>query len=379
MKFSKENKQMRSSPRFFQNSSLRKPNRIIKRPTFFSSLTSWIFEKDQRSTIIWSGVACGSFLIGGYYLWLGFTPTFNLAQAPLLLMQAFIIGILLTFYFAAILFFPAWGYRILDIEVENFKSEHRQAVVSALSRRSITAQIFTASLVFLLITPSPFSAPDPLPVYWGIALNLLIYSSVFLIFMPRTSEYGLHEKTTTYVLTIIVLGFFGLISLTMLFFTYELAPDGKKTEDWSFFLGWLLVTVISAALGTLRRKDWKLGILIGLTTFLLLLKQFNAILMPFQATAAAIGIKEPRPVTLIFPSFPSTTCTQVRRALDNPKKLTCEGNDAGILKEVHLLNTLGDRWVLRETEDSENIVFDGKGVVVKRNPNKSRKNLDKRP
>ncbi len=368
---------MRISQRSSQITSLRKPNRITKKASFLISLVSWIVDKDQRTTVVWSGAAYGSLMIGGYYLWLGFTPTFNLGQAPLLLMQAFIIGVLLTFYFATVIFFPAWTYRLLGIEIENFRNEYRQKAIFSLSRRSVTAQIFAASLAFVLLTPSPLSAPDPLPMYWGIALNLLIFSGVFLIFMSRTSEYGIHETTTSYLLTICTLGFFGLIGLTMLFFAYELAPEGKKAGEWSFFLGWLLVTIISAALGTMRKKEWKLGLTIGLTTLLFLLRQFNVILMPFQATAAAIGISEPRPVTLVLPSLPSTTCIQVRRALDDPQKLTCEGNQAGVLKEVHLLNTLGDRWVLRETQESENIVFDGKGTVVKHLPRQEIKSSKK--
>lgn len=86
---------------------------------------------------MWGSAAYGSAIIAGYYLWLGFTPTFNLGQAPLLLLQAFVVGFGFTIYFSTAIFFPAWAYSVLGIEIDDVKAEHRQGAISALTRRSI--------------------------------------------------------------------------------------------------------------------------------------------------------------------------------------------------------------------------------------------------
>jgi hypothetical protein len=96
-----------------------------------------------------------------------------------------------------------------------------------------------------------------------------------------------------------------------------------------------------------------------------LLVGFNSGTMPFRVTAVHLGIAVAQPVELVLPG---PTCTLVKQALSNGENLSCDGPEAGRLKNMHLLNTLGERWVIREEDRPENIIFDGKGVVVRKLP-----------
>ncbi|MEM4988470.1 hypothetical protein V8G57_13820 [Collimonas sp. H4R21] len=331
----------------------------------------WLLDKDKRSTVVWSSAAYGSTIIAVYYLWLGFTPAFNLGQASLLLLQAFVVGVAFTFYFSTAIFFPAWAYSLLGIEIDDLKAESRKGAISALARRSIAAQVFGTSAAFLIFAPLPFNPPNPLPIYWAIywaiAAVLVVFSAIFLVFMPRLSEFNKAETGWSYLSSVMVLGFLGMFGSLLLYVLYDLAPKNHKAEDWFFFLAWVMVTVVSAGIGTSRKNEWLVKILIPLFVFAYLLQGFNVLILPFKGTASAIGIAEPRPVTLIFPP---SSCSQMKLALDDPEKLTCDGLNAGVLRDVNLLNTLGDRWVLRYGDSEENITFEGKGVIVKRQPKK---------
>jgi hypothetical protein len=101
---------------------------------------------------------------------------------------------------------------------------------------------------------------------------------------------------------------------------------------------------------------------IGAAVYIVVLLVFNSGSMPLRGTAAVLGIAVERPVEVILPN---DTCPLVKKALINQNLLRCEGADAGRLKGVHLLNTLGERWVAREEGHRENIVFEGKGAVVR--------------
>lgn len=368
---------MRITSSSARRAALRNSNSAAKRQIPMETLYGWLLDKDRRSTVVWGGAAYGTVMIAGYYLWLGFTPAVTLGQTPLLLLQAFVVGVFVTLYLAMTIFFPAWAYRLLGIEIENFKSEFRLTAVRMLALRSVIAQLFAPALFSVLCISSPLASPDPIPEYWGAALNTLIFTGLFIVFMPRTNEFGVKETTSSYLLSIVAIGMFSLLSGAMLLFVYDLAPKDRHAEDWLVLLAWLMVMLLSAALSTMRRDEWLPGILVAFTAFLFLLYEFNVLDAPFKATASVIGIAEPQPVTVIFPGHPSTTCEQVKRALNDSNKLVCDGPNAGVLNDVRLLNTLGDRWVLRENEHSENIIFDGKGMLVKRFPPKHRSKLDR--
>jgi hypothetical protein len=127
----------------------------------------------------------------------------------------------------------------------------------------------------------------------------------------------------------------------------------------------LLVIVASATISTLRRKHGWVAWIVGAFAFVAALLLCNSGTMPFKATAGVLGIAIPLPVEVVLPP---ATCPLVRQALTDQSRLSCEGADAGRLKEIQLLNTLGERWVVRELGADENIVFEGKGAVIRKLP-----------
>lgn len=332
---------------------------------WWKRILNWINDKDARSTGAWGVTTFGSIMIGGYFLWLGFTPVFSLGQATLLLVQAFAVGTILTVYFSLLLLSPAWGYRLLGIEIEDFGHAHRKKAISSLTLRSIAAQTLAVSFLYALNSGLSLSSESGLNLYCGLAIALFAGSAVVIYRLPFTTEFGGTETRVWYFGSVVVLGLSGLVSTTMVYLAYSIAPKGQRAESWSLLLGWIIVMVVSAGISTLRKKDRRLGLVMGFFVFLYVLYLFNNITMPFKGTAFALGIAEPRAVTLIL--TPST-CAQVKQVLFDQDKLNCDGPATGRLTPAMLMNTLGERWVLREVGHEENITFDGKGTVVRKLP-----------
>lgn len=333
---------------------------------------NFLKDKDARLIFGWLSSGFGLLIIGGYYLWLGFTPAFGIGQATLLLMQAVLIGAIVTGYFAAMLFFPAVGYRVLKVEIDAFPRERQQAAIAALTLRSIAAQAAFLSMLFLVFIVKYFDLEGNAAVYALSCCVIFLCSAVILLNLPRTTTFGGSESRTDYVWSLLILGAGGVMAVWMLVTLYSLPTEKERVETGYFVGGLVAVVVISAVLSTLRKKHRIGGMLFGVLAYAVLLVIFNSGSMPFRATAVALGIAASGPVELIFPP---TTCQLVKPALSNQNSLPCDGPEAGQLKGVLLMNTLGDRWVIREPDHVENIIFDGKGMVV-RIPAKKRKQSD---
>jgi hypothetical protein len=57
-------------------------------------LLNLMLDKEQRGTVAALGTATGLAMIGGYYLSIGETPDVSVGQASLLVLEAFVVGVL---------------------------------------------------------------------------------------------------------------------------------------------------------------------------------------------------------------------------------------------------------------------------------------------
>lgn len=333
------------------------------------TLFSWLIDKDHRASMMWMSTGFGSIMISGYYLWLGFTPAFSLGQASLLIFQAVLVGFALTVYFSQVILVAAWAYKLLEISPEEFPVQQRSAAIGMLARRSIAAQFFATPLAFVLLV-SPFGQDNPNSVYWGIAFNIALFFGISLTLMPRMSKFGKPESEWAYFRSIGVIGVSGVFGTGMLYLAYSIAPSGQRAGDGIFLLAWIMVTIVSAVLSTHKKGQLPAASAMSFAIFMFLLGFFNVGSMPFRGTAYTIGIAEPGLVTLVLTP---ATCVQLKQALSDATLLECDGPHAGLLKDVHLMNSLGDRWVLREKNSEENIAFEGKGTVVRSGERQSKR------
>jgi hypothetical protein len=337
----------------------------IERKEWWQKVLGIFTDKDSRTNCAWWCSGFGLLMIGGYYLWLGFTPSFGLGQATLLLLEAFLIGGFVTGYFALVLFAPAIAYRALDIEIDDFPKARQKHAIASLALRSVAAQAGAMSFMFLVTLLVSVTIEGDALVYIASCLVVFVCSVVVILKLPRTTSFGGSESLGGYCGSLAALGFSGLVEVVMLFTMYSIPPAKDRVEGWFFIVGLVVVVVFSAAIGTLRKNSRWGGVVMGAFVFIYLLVGFNSGTMPFKVTAVHLGIAVAQPVELVLPG---PTCTLVKQALSNGENLSCDGPEAGRLKNMHLLNTLGERWVIREEDRPENIIFDGKGVVVRKLP-----------
>jgi len=332
---------------------------------------SILIDKESRTTGVWLSSGFGLLMISCYYMWLGFTPAFSMGQGTLLLLQAFLAGGMLTAYFTVTLLFPAWTYQVLEIHIEDFPREMQQSVIGSLFLRSIAAQTFSVSL-FFLVTLAAFSRLNLLgadAMLFSGALVIFGISLAVLLRLARLSAFGQPESAWGYIGSLVALGFSGLVGAVILFMIYEFPGEKYKASGWFFLLCLVIIIIVSGGVSTLRKKDRWLTWPMGAFAFIVVLVLCNAGTFPFKGTAVVLGIAVPRPVEI---ELPPSTCTLVQKALTQQGTLACDGVNAGRLQGVHLLNTLGERWVVREEGRDENIIFEGKGAVIKKLPRPAR-------
>jgi len=329
--------------------------------SFWQQALKVAIDKDQRATVLWWSSGFALFLLTGYYLWLGFTPAFSIGQSPLLLLGAFIVGFGTTVYLANALFFPAWCYRYLNISIEQFEGDQQRDAIKFLTLRSIAAQSAALSFVFLMAGGAPWTL-DPISLlYEGGALLVLALGVTVLIRQRRLTKLVRAETQAEYWGSVAGLAISGLVSAVILYMVYTVPASKERAPAWVFLFSMGMIVMVSAAISTQRRSERWLRIVIGTFVYCMVLALTNNATLPFRSIAGALGIAVPGFVEVIVPP---ATCPLLRMALADASGLRCD-TDGGRLAHVRLMNTVGDRWVLREAATSENIVFDGRGSAYR--------------
>lgn len=325
-------------------------------------ILNWILDKEKRTTFSWISTVVGGFFIAGYYLSLGtgFTPTVNLGQATLLLFQAFFVGMFLVSYFCLGIFSPAFVYKLVNIDIESLPTEQGKIAHKSLPIRNLLAQIFGASTFIGLATYfAGDAAKSSWTLYTSIAISLLC--TFALTFNTRLTRFDEEESKSSYWGSIFIAAILACVTLFFLWMIYNFTPSKNKVSDWQVIAVWLIVALYSAIFSVFRRNQKLIAASVITVLFFFLLSVLNVGSAIFNATAYAIGIAEKNPVTLIIPN---TSCSAVRSVLQQPENLTCEGKNAGVIANVNLLNSLGERWVIKETDSSRYIFLDGKGIIL---------------
>ncbi len=337
------------------------------RPRIYSkvkepNILNWIFDKDKRTTFSWISTVVGGFFIAGYYLSLdtGFTPTINLGQATLLLFQAFFVGMLLVSYFCLGIFSPAFAYKLVNLEIENFPKEQAKLARKNLTIRNILGQVFGASTFIALATYfSSDTTKASCTLYTSTAIAL--FCTFALTFITRLTKFNEKESKSSYWGSIFLAAILACVTLLFLWVIYNFAPNKNKASDWQVIAIWLTVVLYSAIFSVYRRNQTLIVASVITVLFFVFLYLLNVGSVIFNATAYAIGIAERNPVTLIIPS---NSCLAVRTVLLQPENLTCDGKNPGVIANINLLNSLGERWVIKETDSTRYIFLDGKGIIV---------------
>lgn len=321
--------------------------------------------KEHRSTILWWGSAFGALMLGGYYLWLGFTPAISFSQGSLLLLQSCLVGVFLTGYLAVALLFPAWAYNALDIKLDSLPQTSQRKAATALSRRSIASQSCAISGFFILFLTLHSDLKDLDAVLFSGSLLVFGFSLIVLMRMPVLAAFQGKENKWGFLSSVVVLGFSGLMSAVVLYIIYDTPATKDRASGWFFLLALVVIVFTSAAMSPLKKESRWSQVLMGLFALVTVLAVFNSVSMPFRGVAGALGIAVFQPVEV---ALPPATCELVRKSLADKTKLRCDGDDGGLLEGIQVLNTVGERWVIREREQTENIIFEGKGAVIHRLP-----------
>jgi len=320
-------------------------------------------DKDNRAAIVALFTAVGSIFIAGYYLSLdvGFTPDINLGQATFLLFQAFFVGGILVSIIIAGIFAPAFAYRMLSIDIESLSEDEYESVKKPLMHRSIVAQVFFLSLCFSFAS-YPRRNDLQEAFYWAIAVEICIFSAVVQFLQPRIAIKATIESRKKYWLSVCAIWILGAISFFILWILYSSAEPEKRVNDFQFFSLWATVALYSAIMAVFKKTDVKPAAILAFTLFLFVLSYLNVLTWPFKVIAYKIGIAERNPITLIVPK---ESCPVLRSAMTGIFSLHCDGEKSGVMENVMLLNSLGSRWVIKIPDKETNIIFDGKGVVIR--------------
>lgn len=320
----------------------------------------WICDKNNRTSLTWLGLLIGIGFIVAYQMTLstGFTPQVTLAEGAFVLVKAAVIGILLFGAFFAGVYAPAASLRLVEIDVEQLKGTERQNAIGGLMRRSIFAQVFggffPAALFLFLHADAPHH-------FWAAVVSACICTAALIIALssPRLPV----ESKWIFYLSILVIGGSALFSLLIFLMICGLKDNPGYLMKAA--TAWTALTIVSSILSTTRKKELLLSSLAALLLLAFTLAFLEQLQWPFRAIACAVGIAEPRPVTLVVPE---RICEQMQSALSSVQEVSCDGPNAGTLRDVEVLNSWGSRWLIQlgKGESARTLSFDGNGTVISR-------------
>lgn len=329
-------------------------------------LISWLLEKENRASAAWLGSLIGIGFVFAYQttLSVGFTPQVNLTEGALVLGKAALMGLLFFAAMYAGVFAPAASLRLLEIDVDKIAGLERGNVLRGLMRRCLYAQVFGGFYPAALFLFLHAYAPHHL---WIAITTALISIGALLGALNSSRIPG--ETRLLFYFSVPVIGSFAFFSLLIFVLVCGLKDDLQSLALAGF--SWLALTVVSAILSTVRKKDRLLSIFAALLIFIVLLKSLGQLLWPFRAVAYAVGIAQPGTVTLVLNE---SSCRQMESAVAGLRDLTCSGANSGVLRDVEVLNSWGSRWLIQisKEETIRVLSFDGSGAMISKD--RSRKN-----
>lgn len=331
------------------------------------TLINYISEKINLTWLNTAIITVGSLFILMYYLSLevAFLPIFDPIQVSFLFFTAFFWGLLSIGIYSTGLLFPAIIYEAMGISIKTIPKERLRKAKFILFSRNFIIQIvsiFGATLVYNF-NISTWSILTWLGFIIGISISIIVFFKAKQILINQISiKYDKSESNSVFWGSLIGISISAFTSVGILLIINKL--EIITTIGWKIPVIWIGISVISSILSVYQNINKKIIVLITLFFMIILLIGQGSFI--FKNIAYRIGIAEPYPVTLVFPN---STCNAIRPILSPTTQMTCEGKEAGILKNVQLLNELGERWLIidpEKTDKTNYVSFEGKDVVVKK-------------
>lgn len=367
--------------------------KVKKQSAIHGKLIEFQFWDFIKSSIVPFAFVCsflGGILIICYYfsLQVRFMPTVSFSQIGTLVYSAFFLGFLLLASIFVVIAIPSFTYLFFDLEVDHANG----GVRSICFWRSFVTQV-TGMAIMLLLVFWRFASEIDLQFVIIACGDIAIFGILGSFFFPRMNLNGKIESEFKFHSVNLYSALLSWGTTFMLAALFSAVPEKNRAASWIFFPTCLLVALVSSWISIIRPKNLKIVVLFFIPYVFLILSLFNMLPTFFKGIVQSIDIAEKGQVTLILPvSGTNAVCDSVKNALAYPDKLVCQcgpdeienfmagkekmpqkiahrtcNSSRGVLKNVFLLSTLGDRWLLQETETSSPIVFDGKGVVIKKN------------
>jgi hypothetical protein len=342
--------------------------------------------KEMANKFFWLPLIIGGIFITGYYMTFdsGFTPNINLGEASILFLQAFVVGIAIIVIISIYVFATAFAYQFSSIKTNKISESIRKYINKILFLKSIVAQIFSAGIIFPLLTYTLrneyFSA---WVLVFGIGFSLIFCVLFFVLQFFQNKKY----KQTKFqsigdLLIAFCLSFFSILIIFVLSF---LTDSHNEISLLAVILVWLTTALYSAVVSIYEKTDIYIPIIMSLPILLSISLMFNIFDLHFKTIAYVLGVAEKAPVTLVFPEKTCKQITSLLKSIDETNKLS--EMRSCILKHVNLKNSIGNRWVInapqkiesylimygeeniipyytKVTQWSSEIVFDGEGVIV---------------
>ncbi|CAE6866421.1 hypothetical protein R75461_08302 [Paraburkholderia nemoris] len=310
--------------------------------------------------------ATGLFFLSGYYAGLRFTPDVSLGQSAFVAFQAALWGTLIFGLLGFSISGPAITYHLLDINTDDVARKARSAAVRSLHARALWSQVFWFC-VFATCAIYPFRH-DPeygmqLDLGFGVAVICMIFSAVFTLTSPLIRGSEATEGRGIFLASVVLIGFFSLIAIAMLYTLYATTPHYNDNDWWGLLGAAGLVIVTGAMQASFRKRDVVLKVAIGAVACVQVMFIMHSVSAPFRLIANVIGIAEQRPVSI---AIPVASCRQAEAILHPLTSFSCRPDGTGLLTNVELLNSLGNRWLVKFPGNERTVILPGKDAIVLR-------------
>lgn len=310
------------------------------------------------SAVVPVASAFGIICLTVYFSTLKFTPDISFAQGALVAVQAGLIGAFIIGVLIVSLSAPALVYYMLGIRPAELVSiSRRREAIHNLVTRFLCTQALTISALAVL---AYFPQRDQLQgaACLGVAVIGFIWSAIFLASCRRVWGVEALESRWTFFVSV-VLGMFTTVSSLLTLDLLWASSPGPHSEFW-LLLTVLVVVILGGAQVAIGLQDVGAQLIIG---FMLILEICLLLGPPVpRFIANEVGIAEKRPVDLLVGS---EMCNTIRSFVNLPK-FRCEEKGPSLVKNVEVLNSLGNRWVIRIPASGKILIIPGKDLAIAR-------------